>query len=379
MSKHFKSKLYRIFQGLSFAYSPRKKKNAKSINLIYKPDAIGDFLLASGVIRELLTRKPGDWVLICSPQVEDLARHLFPELGLVVMQGSNRLDSGNALSKIRSLRPFCRAHQIETLVCLRHSLTGMDHVLLNWLDPVESSGIELSPIPAATPGPYRHFQFTHQPEYPDQRGALPLEVHAHLEVVNHVLQNPLREKDCPPFLNFSPVAPSNPPELAIFPVTRSRLRNYPLPRLAEAVNSFLDVHPDFWVHIYGTKSDDSALHEFQSQLQAVHPVIIEYPTSILDAARRIQDASLMLCMESAPAHIASILDIPMVCILGGGHFDYFSPWGTPEHQIWITHPLPCYHCNWDCIFAEPKCITKIDKHIVTTRLIKLANMKISLS
>ncbi|MDA3874061.1 MAG: hypothetical protein PF795_08875 [Kiritimatiellae bacterium] len=312
--------------------------------------------------------------------MEDLARHLFPGLGLVVMQGSNRLDSGHALAEIRSFRTFCRAHRIETLVCLRHSLTGMDHVLLNWLDPSESSGIVNTPIPAATPGPYRRFQFTHQPDYPQQRGTLPLEVHAHLSVVNCGLNiTTLTESDCQPFLNLPTATPPNPPELAIFPVTRSRLRNYPLTRLAMAVNGFMDTHPDFRVHVYGTKTDETEINSFKSLLHPHYPITIEYPASILDAASRIQNSSLLLCMESAPAHIAAILDIPMVCILGGGHFDYFAPWGTPDHQIWIKQYLPCYHCNWNCKFAEPFCITKIDEQIVSENLLKLANMKLTSS
>jgi len=372
MKTGFKRTAYSIFQRILFACRPLKSKASECVNLIYKPDAIGDFLLAGGVIRELIKRKPGNWVLICAPQVEDLAKHLFPEIDLVVMQGANRLDSGNALAKMRSLRPFCRTHRIETLVCLRHSLTGMDHILLNWLDPAEASGISLSPIPAPTPGPFRSFRFHHQPSYPTERGQLPLEVHAHLAVVNPLLEAPLQESDGMPFMNLPERAPNNPPELAIFPVTRSRLRNYPLPKLAEAVNRFLVEKPDFRVVLFGTLQDENALCEFQRMLRSPHPVKIEYPASILDAARRIQSTSLLLSMDSAPAHICVILKKPGVFILAGAQFNHFAPWGPTNLNKWISHYKPCYYCNWNCKYEEPLCVTQIDTTAITDQLLSLS-------
>lgn len=365
---------YAFLQRIFYICVPCKKDNPKSVNVIYKPDAIGDFILASGVIRGLLKRKPGAWVLICSPEAEDIARHLYPKLDIIVMQGSNNPGSVNAIAKIRSLRGFCQNHNIETLVCLRHSLTGMDHVLLNWLHPVRSSGNIHTHIPAETPGPYHRYTFTHQPSHPVNRDALPLEVHIHLAVVNRLLNRPLTESECLPFLDLPPTTSSHPPELAIFPVTRSRLRNYPLLRLADAVNCFLDLHREYRVHIYGTQADEPELNEFRSLIHTHQTVAIEYPASILAAAHRIQESSLILCMESAPAHIATTLDIPMVCILGGGHFNYFAPWGNDERQIWLYTVLPCYTCNWKCIYDNPICIYEIPSSKITAKLVHLANM-----
>ncbi|MCC5844286.1 MAG: hypothetical protein JJU05_08550 [Verrucomicrobia bacterium] len=368
--KLIKGWMYRVFQKALFSCKPHKKKSAREIHLIYKPDAIGDFLLAGGVIRQLIKRAPGPWGLICSPQVKDLAEHLFPDLILIVLQGSNRGNSSNAFAKICSLRCFCRSHRVGTLVCLRHSLTGMDHVLLNWLHPEISSGIHDTPMPAPTPDRYRTYRFNHAPVYPTERGQLPLEVHAHLAVVNALIDSPLLESDCMPFLNLQVIKRNAPPELAVFPVTRSRLRNYPLPKLSETVNQFLRVRPDFRVTVFGTRDDEADLRKFQSLLQSPHPVNIEYPASILDAAKRIQQSTQLLCMESAPAHIATILDIPMVCILGGGHYDYFAPWFTSSNQHWIAERLPCYSCNWNCVFDTSQCIDKITSASILNGLLQ---------
>lgn len=375
MKNRLKSSLYWILQQFLFVCRPHKNKNLKHTNLIYKPDAIGDFLLATGVIRELLERCPGEWTLVCSPAVKEVAHDLFPDLSTVVMQGSNRIGSGNPLSKFRSLRPFCRSHRVETLVCLRHSLSGMDHVLLNWMSPRESAGIHTTPIPTPTPGPYRHFQFTHIATYPRQRGNLPLEIHAHMSVLNALLDTPLLETECIPFLKLADVKPNDPPELAVFPVTRSRLRNYPLPKLADAVNRFLAQQTDYQVCLYGTPEDASTLDEFRILLHSPHPVRIEFPDSILDAVKRIQQASLVLGMDSAPAHISILSNKKGIFILAGAQYNHFAPWGDPKRQIWLSYPLPCYHCNWACKYPEPFCITNIESKTISNHLLHLERIQ----
>ncbi len=357
--KFTKATLYRIIQSALYVCAPIKRKNSRSVHVIYKPDAIGDFLLAGGVIRQILTRHQGEWVLVCSPEVSRIARELFPNLTLQLLHGSNRTDSGNALKKIRSMRSFCRTHQVETLVCLRHALTGMDHVLLNWLHPRFSAGTVGSPLIVRSPGPFRKFQFSASAPYPGTRGKMPLEVHAHLAVTNNLPGINLRESDCMPFLHPCSVEKAAPPELAVFPVTRSYLRNYPLDSLASAVNRFMRAFPAYKLCIYGTKNDEQSLTLFSNLISEPTRMSIDYPDSILSAAARIAQSSLFLGMDSAPAHIAAILDKPSVIILAGGQYNHFAPWATSDRQVWLSVETPCYFCNWNCIYNEPLCITKL--------------------
>ncbi len=364
--------MYWMIQSALYVGAPIKHRGPKSIHVIYKPDAIGDFLLAAGVIRETLNRCPGEWVLVCSPEVSRMAREMFPSLKLQILDGSNRIDSGNALKKIRSMRSFCRTHQVENLLCFRHALTGMDHVLLNWLQPGFSSGTVGSPLSVSSPGPFRKFQFKASVPYPVTRGDLPLEVHAHLAVVNRLTEIELEEADCKPFLPPVSGEKATPPELAVFPVSRSFLRNYPLDKLASAVNLFMRAFPEYQVRIYGTKSDEESLTTFSGRINDKTRMAIEYPDSIVSAAARIKASSLFLGMDSAPAHIATILDKPGVLILAGGQYNHFAPWRNSARQVWLSAELPCYHCNWNCKYNEPLCITKLTPEQVFQSMEKLA-------
>ena len=56
------------------------------------------------------------------------------------------------------------------------------------------------------------------------------------------------------------------------------------------------------------------------------------------------------------------LDIPMIVILGGGQFGRFFPYQFRDSnkQYFLSYPLECYGCEWNCKLKEKECITKIN-------------------
>ena len=84
---------------------------------------------------------------------------------------------------------------------------------------------------------------------------------------------------------------------------------------------------------------------------------------VLSAAR------LAVTTDTSVAHIAAAVDCPSAVILSGAT-ERFLPY--PEelrkngaHQICITHPMPCFGCEWNCIYRaipedQPKpCVANI--------------------
>ena len=67
----------------------------------------------------------------------------------------------------------------------------------------------------------------------------------------------------------------------------------------------------------------------------------------------------VLTMETAHAHIAGALGVPAVVITGGGHYGIFAPWAESQNFRWLVNPLPCFGCNWRCIYDRPLCIQDI--------------------
>jgi len=380
MTIRLASIIYWVIQRLFFYAKPlfAGKSRTQICSVIYKPDAIGDFLLSSGVISTLINQTNDKWILFCSPEVQALATLIFPDLECKVLTGTNQHASKAFWKKLRPIYDFRKSYQVKHMVCLKHALTGVDHIALNWLDPEISSGTVHSPIKPSTPASFASYHFTHPIPYTSQRKKYPLEIQAHLDVSNIFCKHPITEKEARPFLPVDTEGSKNNPILMIFPATRSALRNYSYDQLAEAVNDFLIKYPKFSIHLSGTPNQEQDLLKFKNMLTPTVNIIIVFPNSIIEAAKQIGKATIVVGMESAPTHIATTLNKPTIAILGGGHFNHFAPWGNPKRQIWLHHQLPCYQCNWSCKFSEPFCITRIDKNSILDHLLRLAMTEPSL-
>jgi len=66
----------------------------------------------------------------------------------------------------------------------------------------------------------------------------------------------------------------------------------------------------------------------------------------------IAGSSLLIANETSAIHMAMATQTPSVCILGGGHFERFAPYpaGTPNAPVCVYEKMPCYYCNWICIY-----------------------------
>lgn len=85
-------------------------------------------------------------------------------------------------------------------------------------------------------------------------------------------------------------------------------------------------------------------------------------TTLPAFAALMSHAAMYVGLESGGFHIAWVSGIPTVGIFGGGHFDRFTP-SLPHVRI-VNHPMECYHCHWNCIYDEIKCITSITPEMV---------------
>lgn len=81
-------------------------------------------------------------------------------------------------------------------------------------------------------------------------------------------------------------------------------------------------------------------------------------TSLPDLIRVIAGARLVVGSETSGLHMAAALARPSVCVLGGGHYGRYVPYRTEipvAHPLPIaaSHPMPCFGCDWACIYQVP--------------------------
>jgi hypothetical protein len=81
--------------------------------------------------------------------------------------------------------------------------------------------------------------------------------------------------------------------------------------------------------------------------------------TIGELAQAVGTACLVLTVDTVTAHLATAIDVPMVCLLGGGQYGDFGPWRNSARQRWITQRLPCFGCDWHCSRPSVECLLTI--------------------
>jgi hypothetical protein len=350
---------------------PKLRTEEKHL-VIFKPDGIGDFILATGPIRWVVQHEQRPVVLLTSTDAFELARAQFPELLVHSLPGSVRRKSFDSLAYLKKAWQVASRYGGSELVCLRHSLNQNDHIVLRWLQPMRSFGTVNSPIAPALPAGAPRFSFSDPVQYPPARDHLPAEVCAHHDVLRacYTCGEVTESGRMFPFLRVDRHHPTR--RLTIFPSTNLYLRNFPLERLADVVNR-LDKRLYSDIAVCGSANDHEHMQRFHALLDAETDAHLIHTKSILEVIPLIESSAAILTMDSAPAHIAICCGTPSVSILAGGQYGHFAPYGDPDTNVWLSHRTDCYGCNWKCPHPEPYCITRIEDECIRESLTRLLN------
>jgi len=81
--------------------------------------------------------------------------------------------------------------------------------------------------------------------------------------------------------------------------------------------------------------------------------------SLRETAELLGDCDAYLGNDTGLAHLASLVSLKCLIIIGGGTFRRFFPWPGATNQYVIFHGLECYDCDWSCRYAESYCLTLI--------------------
>ena len=81
-------------------------------------------------------------------------------------------------------------------------------------------------------------------------------------------------------------------------------------------------------------------------------------TSLPELAGLLSKSRLTISNDTGSVFISSAVGTKSVCILGGGHFGRFLPYpdifGQDNNIEVVFHQMPCYGCNWQCIYKIKK-------------------------
>jgi ADP-heptose:LPS heptosyltransferase len=147
--------------------------------------------------------------------------------------------------------------------------------------------------------------------------------------------------------------------IILVPGSESPTRQWPPACYAEIVDRFRTDYPSFRVLLVGSEKDRQVAIENSARNGLMGVQDLRGETSSLELTQLINGSSLVVGNETGPLHIAIALGVPTVCILGGGHYGRFMPYGDPRYNQVVTNRLECFGCDWNCKRSRVECIVDI--------------------
>ncbi|MBE7497004.1 MAG: hypothetical protein HS117_18850 [Verrucomicrobiaceae bacterium] len=333
---------------------------------VLKLDRLGDAVLSLGAVRRLVSHAGArHTLLVVSEVAAPLYEMEFPEVDKLVLPAfCQRFWPDLCLTLLRHAG---RLRQIQTkhLVCLRHPPSDYLHAISQVMQVEQCHASRWNLSWERTSLAYPSCQTTSYPENAPDGTCLELE--AHRRVVEGLLGTPVAADEIRPAFSSIQARPGT--QLLVCPLAGDALRQYPPALMARAVRLFLDHRPQASVGVCLPPGADHAPWAEAFRAESVGIAQWISPKNIPQLVEVIAGAGVLLCPDSAPAHIATALDKPGVFILGGGHHGMFAPWRRSERQRWLSHAMPCYQCRWNCHQAEPFCITHLPAQEVADALL----------
>ncbi len=162
-------------------------------------------------------------------------------------------------------------------------------------------------------------------------------------------------------------------KVGIAPFARHAAKMYSLEKMEQVVNS-LASHPSIQVILLGSKEEAVTLDTWANKYEGVQSVAGKF--SLKEELVLISQLDIMVSMDSANMHLASLFGVPVVSIWGGTHpFLGFYGWGQPYENA-IQADLPCRPSsvfgNKDCpVHGKAGCMQPITPTHIVEKVISL--------
>ncbi len=345
-----------IWLGL-FRTKQQKSRQARQKVLIIRLDAIGDFVLwldAARALRECYPRKQFDVTLLANAVWAPLAK----DLGI--------FDSVWSLDRKKFIwNPFYRLKQFllvrrQYFELVVHPVTSREFSFGDSL--VRASGAlsrigSQGDIVNSSPFSKKISDSWYTKLLIAEQGEMP-ELQRHDEFIRDL--GCAEFKSSVPSFTFQYDLPAgfvHQKFYVVVPGAGAQYRQWPLENFAQIARSVYDL-TGLTAVVCGAKSESS----LGDRLIDIQPGLFKNwvgKTSLRELVAIINAAEFVLSNETSAIHIAALLNVPSVCILGGGHFGRFLPYEVDNKKV-KNVPLPvyvamdCFHCNWQCRFNVPK-------------------------
>lgn len=152
----------------------------------------------------------------------------------------------------------------------------------------------------------------------------------------------------------------------IFPGSGLPLKCWPAEKWVALISTLLKNDLRMKIIILGGRKDENIVKDIITKLNCISQRIINLQgqTSLRVMAKIIAISKCLISIDTCAIHMAATTETPNVCIMGGGHFGRFYPYGDIARNRIAFSRMECFGCNWMCRYSTAKCITTISPEYV---------------
>ncbi len=316
--------------------------------LVFKPDEIGDFILACGCIR-LLAAEHGEenLILVVKSEIAPLAVREFPRARTIALplkerrRGVNK-DAVNIYHCFPAWLRLC-VTRVDAAICLRSMRDYVQTAL--FLSPCTRRRVACENLLARANRVRRRavekwIQRLFRPAilpYPGPRPGVPAELEANRLVAAELLGRDVADAEVMP--RFASATWQGGDFWLLCPFSSSWTKDYDTGNWAAALREVADLIPAGGIRLAGGPAQSSQLAEFGAALRAAGigcQVAVEAPAPLEAFPDLAAKAAAVLTVDTAAAHVACALGAPAVVVACGMHAGCYGPYSPNGRQVWIV-------------------------------------------
>lgn len=135
--------------------------------------------------------------------------------------------------------------------------------------------------------------------------------------------------------------------IVVFPGAGAHYRIWPEERFAVICDHLAD--QDFIPVICGGPNDKSVAEKIMRSIKNKKTFNLTGQTDIPTLAGLLNNSLFYFGNDTGALHLATALGVPTVCLLGGGSFDRFFPYGDSKRNRYVyDHHMTCKADDWAC-------------------------------
>ncbi len=163
--------------------------------------------------------------------------------------------------------------------------------------------------------------------------------------------------------------------VAVAPFSQHRSKEYPLKKMEEVIKLLLNYNPNLHVMLFGGGSREKKLLKNVTDRYSRTVSIAGIKHGFSDEFAILRQCDVMVSMDSANMHLASLTRTPVVSVWGGTHrYSGFFGWKQDPNNI-VELDYECRPCSvfgqTQCRFGDYHCLADIKPETIFNQVVKV--------